>query len=1679
MNIKFKFEDNIILDTPFNKITNKSHVLFYINAILKKIQTMEQNDQDKAEMIGIIQMHISECPFGDCPTKKKDRIYLPLIEEWTIRNILEINDKIFLMNFITFIFNFYISQNYMSPDLYMNLALYYLQVIGNNYLSAFYFNKVSDFKLSDQENFSFFRLHRVIQRELIEKLKPTNEACYQMQDLNTTMYFKYDDLGQKFFDEITSDCNTNLEFWKIFKGYKEQNAKLDFNKIFSLTDKIRISKNKIEKYWEQLFAIYNGFNDMFDLYENYVGYINDDGVLCRELELIKNKILLSGENLNSNFTSVLFSKETGILIANGDKGKEGLIEHVNTQIESIFNYRSEELKGININRLMPKIFSQVHHVFMEQYNNIGEKRVINKTFDSYGKDRNNSLIPLVLRTKSFPILSDYIFYISLITKQSIDDVILLDRNFNIQGMSQRLMEKFSLNENIFQDCDIPFYFICKKFIRHYKKNTPKEKKRDYKFKNFPKLEKEMKDISNFSNSNNNNNNTSNLINFSNLNNNKLDDKNNEVFFTLETYENADLEFDIRIPPIMLCYTSNYSSREHQGFIRDEAAYDESDVDLDVIQEEEDNRVEESFNSDSEENNDFLVDESNNTNNNNSNFPIIQSINNLNLGNKNNNRRHSVNYSSSLAALNNNNKNNSRNKNIPSSLNNFNSNNINNNPNIKNFQNPQIQNVNPIFDIEHMNSRKNGTTNYEEQDLQYKINYFRSLFEKRAFESLESEVDGLNQDSVFEEYKFIFTFENYEFGSDKANGYVVRCIERQFEDILSYSDGSRQKELLKTSPLLRQNTSHHLFQNKHSKSSSLYKHMRQFIEYTKDEYNSHFSNQAATLKKYFEELIENKLINEFREELLKNSKIFFMLTGEQIKNQDDQASSHQSVVSNQDEFSKKSRIMEIRSNLNKDIDKFYTLRSIKMIFVIMVVLAAIFSFVFIIKFSEILNSLLNIHSFSNLLTRAILTFSEITANMISLNSIFLMHLGKNDYFSKASLKSSSSGGGGSISSSLVYSWNKFNLTQLDDKDFYSFIPDKNSYFDFLKNESKLKFTNLTNYISQIESLMEDYLTDSTDDLYWNEVENIHLYSYKVINGIPNRNSYNLINNGRNYLTSSLGISILEILTNQNKILKSTFFTISNFLQTILESNKSIPSNNNNNNNLTSDFKNQNLINNNSSKASGNSTPETNISLNLTENDLNNLNPKLSSSSDNLTTSGINSNLYKLNYSSYMAIQGGYFIAIPKLLDINAKIDSYLININEENLQGILVLFISFSSVFIFLALLFITFLCLINVEMQQGLEKVSLIQTEKINETINKITDFKERVLNKFVKLDFMVSGVGGRKNLDKQKSIGKKLIEKRKEKEKELATKLAESKYAFDENRQIKNLNVLNSSFYKALFIVGILAAILIPVFLQCKLLINNSNRILVYKKFIIKDIMSTNLNILNIKCKISSCEKSQFINRDISSDFNLNYNYSYIQDPSADQEMNSITNEFPEIHDFYESKYLLDVCETISQINEITYDFNSESAKALIISKCKNDKIIVSANQTVSLMALIKDAIFNLDKNIILLKNTNDRLEEFSNQNFKDIEYIYYNYLSKVYPNLEYYVELSLYNFSYKIEIFIVTFMILFSLLILIFAIYIYFVYIKTLIHMLSISRCVLRVIPTNVIFDTPKLEAWIESKF
>ena len=77
-------------------------------------------------------------------------------------------------------------------------------------------------------------------------------------------------------------------------------------------------------------------------------------------------------------------------------------------------------------------------------------------------------IKIKLALKLFPVLNDSVLFVGLVNKENIDDIILMDSKFNIQGISLKLMKILQIdNKTLFQNNEIPFYVICRKFVNFY------------------------------------------------------------------------------------------------------------------------------------------------------------------------------------------------------------------------------------------------------------------------------------------------------------------------------------------------------------------------------------------------------------------------------------------------------------------------------------------------------------------------------------------------------------------------------------------------------------------------------------------------------------------------------------------------------------------------------------------------------------------------------------------------------------------------------------------------------------------------------------------------------------------------------------------------------------------------------------------------------------------------------------------------------------------------------------------------------------------------------------------------------------------------------------------------------------------------------------------------------------
>ena len=745
INILNKFERNLFCNTPYYEINNKYYLLFYMKKIINLIQNCNENPSNSILLTGIVKLHMLECPDEKCLTKVKKNIYLPASEEWSDRSKPFIIDKIFLNHVVIAIMEYFISKNYYNAEILINFSYYYLYIIGNVCKCIYYLEKIINIQKTPAENFTFERLKIIISKTFFEKLKPANEPVFNLVDLNCSYYYKYNYYKEKFFNEIIRDLELNEKFWKLYSRKDNKNI-YDFNLIFKTTEKIMITKKNVTKLWEKIHKIYSGVNEVFDFYSEYVEQINDDSILKRNLEEFKRRNENFSDNIQLNYYNLMFKPDVGICIISGDKEKEGEIEKINTEFCKIFKYQKEEILKKNISIIMPKIFGINHQKYIRNFVEIGEKKFLDRNQISlYAMDKDNCIVNIKIVIKIFPVLNNRVLFIGIISPEKVDDLILIDENFYIQGMSKKLLEKLNfINKYLFINNDVPFYMICKNFINFYRTFMKGNKK---KLENLNSEEEE----------------NSNEPSLNSLTTNKINYKKKETNLdNIDINENIDLEYEIKIPRFMINF-ENYSKLctqlknvEEDSEVEDiqtsKTYLDDSDDNSSLIQKPQTSHklLRKATTAKTKSNKDitFITHDDKITPGNtpNSNFMTKKSFN-----------------------FNNNN----------------NINNINNN--INNVNNNIINKKNIIID---------------ENLFLSKLEYYKKLFQNEEFDELEDLLDNDNNNDSTLIYKFNFTFKKKIYNENKMI-YIIKCIDNKNEFINNESeDEDCKNEIIKNKKILK-------------------------------------------------------------------------------------------------------------------------------------------------------------------------------------------------------------------------------------------------------------------------------------------------------------------------------------------------------------------------------------------------------------------------------------------------------------------------------------------------------------------------------------------------------------------------------------------------------------------------------------------------------------------------------------------------------------------------------------------------------------------------------------------------------------------------------------------------------------------------------------------------------------
>ena len=385
--------------------------------------------------------------------------------------------------------------------------------------------------------------------------------------------------------------------------------------------------------------------------------------------------------------------------------------------------------------------------------------------------------------------------------------------------------------------------------------------------------------------------------------------------------------------------------------------------------------------------------------------------------------------------------------------------------------------------------------------------------------------------------------------------------------------------------------------------------------------------------------------------------------------------------------------------------------------------------------------------------------------------------------------------------------------------------------------------------------------------------------------------------------------------------------------------------------------------------------------------------------------------------------------------------------------------------IIFCVLYTLLLHITNKNMGEGLEKVSKIKLEKIEDTIKTIEGFNV-ILKKYREREGQKNGGGDKKKGNNDQNQDGTTVNPTISPNQgaQISNSINSNGFNIDTKKFIP-LKILNISYFQTAILFCVLGLFLIPVYMLSNNMLNSTNQIINVQEFLFGKILVASSISVKVKCFMTECKISN----------NLSFNELITKNDI--QKIVQGFALFKNLNNFYNEKFRLNACAAVY--------LNSDEEKV-----CLEDELIQSGNNTESLLKLISETVDNIYKDYEMKIGTNITMKDktvkefktiylFESDAFKDLELVFYKYIAPVSNNFALICIESLRDYLNTKKNLVFVLIYSFCIIVIGLCCYIGFFFVRRLIYLLSVSRCILKIIPTSVINTTQELETWIESKY
>ena len=420
---------------------------------------------------------------------------------------------------------------------------------------------------------------------------------------------------------------------------------------------------------------------------------------------------------------------------------------------------------------------------------------------------------------------------------------------------------------------------------------------------------------------------------------------------------------------------------------------------------------------------------------------------------------------------------------------------------------------------------------------------------------------------------------------------------------------------------------------------------------------------------------------------------------------------------------------------------------------------------------------------------------------------------------------------------------------------------------------------------------------------------------------------------------------------------------------------------------------------------------------------------------------------------MAINQMNFNVLPIIFSNTPHLLNNIVKFNNNLLSRIKITILCLLIVLGIISISFFYIILITQAYLVVGIKIVSKINQNNISNIITGINNFKNVVKSRF-KLEEIDEKSIEKNTLLKEKSRTK--IENKEgiiDKEESTNSNNLEQNY-FIETKKFQKLKY--QSFIIMFFFINIIVIFIILTFIYftLKIIINDNANLIKSESYILQKFFYTSIILYRLKCKILNFSSFSSIN------------FSNIINESLSENLFQTLKKSKMFNDLYYNGFKLNACYAL-------FDKSSDN-----YSKCITNPMIIEFNSTDAVKQFILRNIDLLDYEIDTkneIENFNS-LEIMSGDDYTRILLIFKEFYINVYERFENIIENVLVNEIKvsKVKCLIISFSLIISGILNL--LYIIFYLKKYYEKMLLVSKSFIQIIPTNVIFNTPDLEAWVE---